>query len=186
MYFGSNVGWSQTEALLEFSQPFHYNEPKEMITYTKHTKAYYSKCQHNPGLRLKPKSRTVDESLIAHIGPWIEVLSSKKGPWEELRDPLYFRWYCFSQTLVVKHTGQEHHVKIDATRVMRCGGDKIWPLFFTIGLLFTIVLREEDPKYRWGSGSAIDPKIVIISHFNLKEVEEEMEDYNATTKFDKD
>lgn len=108
-------------------------------------------------------------------------------------DPLYFRGYYFSQTLVkpVKCTRQEHSGKIEATGETCCGGDKIWPVCCRVGpsatrmynlMVAVCFLKGKHPKNRWESAAARDLGIAIISQFNLREVGNEMEDWNAAVE----
>lgn len=53
-------------------------------------------------------------------------------------------------------------------------------------MIATGFMRGEHAKHCWESAIAKVPKIVILSQFNLKEVGDEMEDFNAAVEHEED
>lgn len=96
---------------------------------------------------------------------------------------------------VVERAGQGCIIEIDAIGCMKCHGDKLWPIFCRVGpsaarmynlMIAAGFLRGEHVKHHWGSALARAPGIVIISQFDLREVGDEMKDFNAASEHDED
>lgn len=151
----------------------------DLIMKVEKNQVYYSQWQHNRHFCLEAKNQTPEtaDNLVAQLTPWVERFWTRSGPWKKFWDPVYFRWYCFGQTLieVLGRTEQLFKVEIALNSIMACGGDKIWPLFCRVGPLATQMyqlmiaagfLRGEHPKYRWGSAAACDPGYIMITIFD--------------------
>lgn len=168
---------------MNFLKWYDHQEANDLILKVDTNQAYFSRWQHNPHIRLEAKYQTPEtaENLVAQVALWVERFRTTDGPWKKLEDPIYFRWYCFSRTLIEVLVRTEHLLKVQIALdgTMACGGDTIWPLFCRLGpsairmyqlMIAAGFLRGEHSNHRSGSAAASDPGYVIITDF-----EEEVE-----------
>lgn len=117
-HFGPQALWTN-KALCIVS--FEEDKPIVMIMRVETNQGYFSRWQHNPRLDLNtnlPQAFETTQSLIGKVGPWVETFCPPNGSKEQLKNLMYFRWYCFSRTLieVLVRTKQIENVKIDERR----------------------------------------------------------------------